>query len=482
MIARSRLLARRRRAVGAPRRRDRARDRRDRAPARRRHQDGRRRRAPAAPERVAAGHRARRSSTGAARISAIAGAVSSLPGAFPGVGTATEIGAGLADTVALVYSQVALILAVAAAFDHDLSARTTRARPTCASCSRSTPASRSSASAAPSWPTASCSTRTTARSPRTSTAELGALVVSARRAGARARCSAARSRSASASLIGARRELQGHAPHGPHGAALLRIHRERRTGGLTVRRRAFAAHAPGLGSARDDSSCRCSASRALLARQRALCRADPAAGVAGDGTGRARDLRDRRRHGRRPPGLGGEPVHVRLIGIDTPEIAHFGQARASASASARPRSRARLALGRQVVLQPGRERHDRYGRLLAYVRVAGRPRRSRAHAARARRGAHAGDSAQRRPRRALCRPRGAPRAAPGAGCGAPAALAEAPVPSTPTGGRPATEGPPAPGRVWQPGAANSVAAASVPPVRPTCSVAAATIPIDEALA
>ena len=61
------------------------------------------------------------------KLSAVAGAVSSLPGAFPGVGTAAEVGAGLADTVALVYTQVALILAVAAAFDHDLDAHDERA-------------------------------------------------------------------------------------------------------------------------------------------------------------------------------------------------------------------------------------------------------------------------------------------------------------------------------------------------------------------
>ena len=61
------------------------------------------------------------------KLSAIGGAVSSLPGAFPGVGTAAEVGAGLADTVALVYTQVALILAVAAAFDHDLEAHDERA-------------------------------------------------------------------------------------------------------------------------------------------------------------------------------------------------------------------------------------------------------------------------------------------------------------------------------------------------------------------
>jgi hypothetical protein len=61
------------------------------------------------------------------KLAAIAGGVSSLPGAFPGVGTAAEFGAGLADTVALVYAQVALTLAVAAAFDHDLSAHDDRA-------------------------------------------------------------------------------------------------------------------------------------------------------------------------------------------------------------------------------------------------------------------------------------------------------------------------------------------------------------------
>jgi hypothetical protein len=61
------------------------------------------------------------------KVSAIGGAVSALPGAFPGVGTAAEVGAGLADMVALVYTQVALVLAVAAAFDHDLTAHDDRA-------------------------------------------------------------------------------------------------------------------------------------------------------------------------------------------------------------------------------------------------------------------------------------------------------------------------------------------------------------------
>jgi hypothetical protein len=61
------------------------------------------------------------------KLSAVAGAVSALPGAFPGVGTAAEIGAGLADAVALVYTQVALVVAVAAAYDHDLDDHDARA-------------------------------------------------------------------------------------------------------------------------------------------------------------------------------------------------------------------------------------------------------------------------------------------------------------------------------------------------------------------
>ena len=67
-----------------------------------------------------------------------------------------------------------------------------------------------------------------------------------------------------------------------------------------------------------------------------------------------------------------EPEHVRLIGIDTPEIAHFGKPGQCFGLRATRLTR-RLALGRQVVLRPGRERHDRYGRLLAYVRVLGGP-------------------------------------------------------------------------------------------------------------
>jgi micrococcal nuclease len=65
-------------------------------------------------------------------------------------------------------------------------------------------------------------------------------------------------------------------------------------------------------------------------------------------------------------------VHVRLIGINTPEIAHFGKPGECYGIRAASMTR-RLALGRRVTLEAGRERHDRYGRLLAYVRVLGGP-------------------------------------------------------------------------------------------------------------
>jgi len=65
-------------------------------------------------------------------------------------------------------------------------------------------------------------------------------------------------------------------------------------------------------------------------------------------------------------------VHVRLIGVNTPEIAHFGKPGECFGVRAASLTR-RLVLGRRVVLQVGRERHDRYGRLLAYVRVLGGP-------------------------------------------------------------------------------------------------------------
>jgi micrococcal nuclease len=67
-----------------------------------------------------------------------------------------------------------------------------------------------------------------------------------------------------------------------------------------------------------------------------------------------------------------QPVHVRLIGVNTPEIAHFGKPGECFGIRAASLTR-RLALGCRVVLQAGRERHDRYGRLLAYVRVLGGP-------------------------------------------------------------------------------------------------------------
>jgi micrococcal nuclease len=67
-----------------------------------------------------------------------------------------------------------------------------------------------------------------------------------------------------------------------------------------------------------------------------------------------------------------QAVHVRLIGINTPEIAHFGKPGECFGLRAASLTR-RLALGHRVLLQAGRERHDRYGRLLAYVRVLGGP-------------------------------------------------------------------------------------------------------------
>ena len=66
---------------------------------------------------------------------------------------------------------------------------------------------------------------------------------------------------------------------------------------------------------------------------------------------------------------GGEE-RVRLIGVDTPEIAHDGNPRQCYSLRAMRFVR-RAALHRRVELTPGRERRDRYRRLLAYVRVAG---------------------------------------------------------------------------------------------------------------
>jgi micrococcal nuclease len=68
----------------------------------------------------------------------------------------------------------------------------------------------------------------------------------------------------------------------------------------------------------------------------------------------------------------GSRLHVRLIGIDTPEIAHFGKPGQCYGLRATAITR-RLAQGHDVLLRIGRERHDRYGRLLAYVHVVDGP-------------------------------------------------------------------------------------------------------------
>ena len=70
---------------------------------------------------------------------------------------------------------------------------------------------------------------------------------------------------------------------------------------------------------------------------------------------------------------GGDRVHVRLIGIDTPEISHGRGEASECYGQAATRITRRLADDRDVVLTVGREPHDRYGRLLAYVAVAGGP-------------------------------------------------------------------------------------------------------------
>jgi micrococcal nuclease len=68
---------------------------------------------------------------------------------------------------------------------------------------------------------------------------------------------------------------------------------------------------------------------------------------------------------------GGERVRVRLIGIDTPEIAHAPGEASDCYGRDAARITRRLADDRDVELRVGRERHDRYGRLLAYVAVDG---------------------------------------------------------------------------------------------------------------
>jgi micrococcal nuclease len=63
---------------------------------------------------------------------------------------------------------------------------------------------------------------------------------------------------------------------------------------------------------------------------------------------------------------------VRYIGVDTPETVKPNEPVQCFGKAASEFNR-RLVEGRRVVLVLGRERRDRYGRLLAYVRVQGGP-------------------------------------------------------------------------------------------------------------
>lgn len=69
-------------------------------------------------------------------------------------------------------------------------------------------------------------------------------------------------------------------------------------------------------------------------------------------------------------GLGGREVTVRLIGIDTPEVAgpHTDEECFGAEAS---RFASRSLRGRTLDLEFDVERHDRFGRTLAYVWLDG---------------------------------------------------------------------------------------------------------------
>ncbi len=57
---------------------------------------------------------------------------------------------------------------------------------------------------------------------------------------------------------------------------------------------------------------------------------------------------------------------VRIVGVDTPEIAHGDEPAACHGPEAAAAVRAWLG-GRRAVVRPAREQRDRYGRLLAYV-------------------------------------------------------------------------------------------------------------------
>jgi micrococcal nuclease len=65
----------------------------------------------------------------------------------------------------------------------------------------------------------------------------------------------------------------------------------------------------------------------------------------------------------------GSSERVRVIGVDTPEDVAPGRPVQCGSRRAAAYTQHVLA-GRRVRLVPGREQHDRYGRLLAYVRRA----------------------------------------------------------------------------------------------------------------
>jgi len=66
--------------------------------------------------------------------------------------------------------------------------------------------------------------------------------------------------------------------------------------------------------------------------------------------------------------LGDRAERVRYIGMDAPEIAHYGAGGARGGAEAARLNEA-LVGGRRVRLEFDREERDRYGRLLAYVWV-----------------------------------------------------------------------------------------------------------------
>ncbi len=73
----------------------------------------------------------------------------------------------------------------------------------------------------------------------------------------------------------------------------------------------------------------------------------------------------------------GDTVHLgdgrklRLIGLDTPEIHHDGRPPEPYALEARRRLQALIGPSRRVALVPGRERRDRYGRLLVHLFTTG---------------------------------------------------------------------------------------------------------------